>query len=153
MLVEFAETVVFLLAGVVLLGAVAHVLGWLLARRRTAQFVWRAWNVLGVLLLGLAEVIHHDVRAFAGERDRNRLADARVTAGDDRHAVREPLRPAVRLLAVIGTRLELRLGPGRLLLLLGKWWLRVRGPRVLGRFRCRHGRWSEHGACPGTDAC
>jgi hypothetical protein len=53
MLVEFAETVVFLLAGVVLLGAVAHVLGWLLARRRTAQFVWRAWNVLGVLFLGL----------------------------------------------------------------------------------------------------
>jgi hypothetical protein len=56
MLVEFAETVVFLLAGVVLLGAVAHVLGWLLARRRTAQFVWRAWNVLGVLLLGLGVV-------------------------------------------------------------------------------------------------
>jgi hypothetical protein len=56
MLVEFAETVVFLLAGVVLLGAVAHVLGWLLARRRTAQFVWRAWNVLGVLLLALGVV-------------------------------------------------------------------------------------------------
>ena len=56
MLVEFAETVVFLLAGVVLLGAVAHVLGWLLARRRTAQLVWRAWNVLGVLLLGLGVV-------------------------------------------------------------------------------------------------
>jgi hypothetical protein len=53
MLVEFAETVVFLLAGVVLLGAVAHLLGWLLARRGTAQFVWRAWNVLGVLFLGL----------------------------------------------------------------------------------------------------
>ena len=38
------------------LGAVAHVLGWLLARRRTAQFVWRAWNVLGVLLLALGVV-------------------------------------------------------------------------------------------------
>jgi hypothetical protein len=52
-LVEFAETLLFLLAGVVLIGALAHVLGWLLARRRTAQFVWRAWNVLGALLLGL----------------------------------------------------------------------------------------------------
>jgi len=56
MLVEFAETVVFLLAGVVLLGAVAHLLGWLLARRQTAQFVWRAWNVLGMLFLGLGVV-------------------------------------------------------------------------------------------------
>jgi hypothetical protein len=56
MLVEFAETVVFLLAGVVLLGAVAHLLGWLLARRQTAQFVWRAWNVLGMLFLGVGVV-------------------------------------------------------------------------------------------------
>jgi len=56
MLVEFAETVVFLLAGGVLLGAVAHLLGWLLARRQTAQFVWRAWNVLGMLFLGLGVV-------------------------------------------------------------------------------------------------
>ncbi len=51
--VEFAETLVFILGGVVLIGALAHVLGWLLARRHTAQFVWRAWNVLGSLLLGL----------------------------------------------------------------------------------------------------
>jgi hypothetical protein len=50
-LVEFAETLLFLVAGVVLLGAAAHALGWLLARRGTAQFVWRAWNVLGVGLL------------------------------------------------------------------------------------------------------
>jgi hypothetical protein len=56
MLVEFAETVVFLLAGVVLLGALAHLLGWLLARRQTSQFVWRAWNVLGMLFLGLGVV-------------------------------------------------------------------------------------------------
>ena len=56
MLVEFAETVVFLLAGVVLLGALSHLLGWLLARRQTAQFVWRAWNVLGMLFLGLGVV-------------------------------------------------------------------------------------------------
>jgi hypothetical protein len=53
MLVEWAETLLFLLAGGVLIGAVAHLLGWLLARRGTAEFVWRAWNVLGVLLLGL----------------------------------------------------------------------------------------------------
>ena len=52
-LVEWAETLVFLLAGIVLIGALAHVLGWLLARRQTAQFVWRAWNVLGTLFLGL----------------------------------------------------------------------------------------------------
>jgi hypothetical protein len=52
-LLEFAETLVFLLGGVVLIGALAHVLGWLLARRRTAQLVWRAWNVLGALLLGM----------------------------------------------------------------------------------------------------
>jgi hypothetical protein len=56
MFIEFAETVVFLLAGVVLIGALAHLLGWLLARRRTAQFVWRAWNVLGILFLGLGVV-------------------------------------------------------------------------------------------------
>jgi hypothetical protein len=52
-LVEWAETLVFLLAGVVLIGAVAQLLGWLLARRRTAQFVWRAWNILGVVFLSL----------------------------------------------------------------------------------------------------
>jgi hypothetical protein len=52
-LVEFAETLVFLVGGAVLIGALAHALGWLLTRRRTAQFVWRAWNVLGALLLGL----------------------------------------------------------------------------------------------------
>lgn len=51
--VEWAETLVFILGGVVLIGALAHVLGWLLARRRTAQFVWRAWNILGALLLGM----------------------------------------------------------------------------------------------------
>jgi hypothetical protein len=50
---EFAETLVLILAGVVLIGAVAHALGWLLARRVTARFVWRAWNLLGVLLLGV----------------------------------------------------------------------------------------------------
>ena len=52
-LADFGETVLFLLGGVVLIGALAHVLGWLLARRRAAQFVWRAWNLLGALALGL----------------------------------------------------------------------------------------------------
>ena len=51
-LVGFAETLVLLLGGVVLIGALAHALGWLLARRQTVQFVWRAWNLLGELLLG-----------------------------------------------------------------------------------------------------
>ena len=52
-LVEWAETLVFLLAGIVLIGALAQLLGWLLARRQTAQFVCRAWNVLGTLVLSL----------------------------------------------------------------------------------------------------
>ena len=52
-LVDFAVTLLFLLGGVVLIGALAHALGWFLARRRTAQFVWRAWNLLGTLLLGM----------------------------------------------------------------------------------------------------
>jgi hypothetical protein len=52
-LVEFGKTLLLMLGAVVLLGALAHALGWLLARRRTAQVVWRAWNVLGALLLGL----------------------------------------------------------------------------------------------------
>ena len=52
-LVDFAETLLFLLGGVVLIGALAHALGWLLARRQTAQLVWRAWNLLGALLLGI----------------------------------------------------------------------------------------------------
>ena len=52
-LVDFGETLLFLVGGVVLIGALAHALGWALARRTTAQFVWRAWNVLGAgLLLG-----------------------------------------------------------------------------------------------------
>ena len=50
-LAGLGETLLFLLGGVVLIGAVAHALGWLLARRRTAEFVWRAWNVLGLGLL------------------------------------------------------------------------------------------------------
>jgi hypothetical protein len=50
-LVDFAETLLVLVGGVVLIGALAHALGWLLVRRRTAQFVWWAWNVLGALLL------------------------------------------------------------------------------------------------------
>jgi hypothetical protein len=51
-LAEFGQTLLFLVGGVVLIGALAHGLGWLLGRRRTARFVWRAWNVLGALLLG-----------------------------------------------------------------------------------------------------
>jgi hypothetical protein len=48
---EFGQTLLLLVGVVVLLGAVAHVLGWLLVRRRAARLVWRAWNLLGVLLL------------------------------------------------------------------------------------------------------
>jgi hypothetical protein len=52
-LAEFGQMLLLLVGGVVLLGAVAHALAWLLVRRRTARLVWRAWNVLGVLFLGL----------------------------------------------------------------------------------------------------
>jgi hypothetical protein len=52
-LTAFGETLLFLLGGVVLIGALANVLGWALARRGTAEFVWRAWNVLGAGLLGV----------------------------------------------------------------------------------------------------
>jgi hypothetical protein len=52
-LAGFGETLLFLLGGVILIGALAHALGWFLAGRRTAEFVWRAWNVLGALLLGI----------------------------------------------------------------------------------------------------
>jgi hypothetical protein len=55
-LADFAETLVFFLGGVILIGALAQALGWLLARRQTAQFVWRAWNLLGAALLGLGIV-------------------------------------------------------------------------------------------------
>ena len=55
-LTEFAEMVLLLVGAGVLLGAVAHTLGWLLGRRRTAGFVWRAWNVLGVLFLAVGLV-------------------------------------------------------------------------------------------------
>jgi len=50
-LADFGRTVLLLVGGVVLIGALAHGLGWLVARRGTAQFVWRAWNALGAVLL------------------------------------------------------------------------------------------------------
>ena len=52
-LTEFGETLLLLLGGAVLIGALAHALGWLLLRRRTAHIVWRAWNLLGAFLLAL----------------------------------------------------------------------------------------------------
>ena len=50
---EFGQVLLLLVGAVVLLGAVAHALGWLLGRRRAARLVWRAWNLLGVLFLGV----------------------------------------------------------------------------------------------------
>jgi hypothetical protein len=55
-LAEFGQMLLLLVGGVVLLGAVAHAVGWLLGRRGAARVVWRAWNVLGVLLLGVGIV-------------------------------------------------------------------------------------------------
>jgi hypothetical protein len=52
-LADFGLTLLFLVGGVLLVGALAHALAWLLIRRRTAGLVWRAWNVLGAFLLGV----------------------------------------------------------------------------------------------------
>ena len=44
-------------AGLVVgIGALAHALGWLLTRRGAGAFVWRAWNILGALLLAVGLV-------------------------------------------------------------------------------------------------
>jgi hypothetical protein len=48
---EAVLLVVYLTAAVVLLGASAHGLTWLLFRRRGAAWVWGYWNTLGVALL------------------------------------------------------------------------------------------------------
>ena len=50
---DVGQTLLLLAGGVVLIGALAHALGWLLLRGRAARFVWRAWNLLGALLLGV----------------------------------------------------------------------------------------------------
>ena len=50
---EFGLTLLLLLGGVVMVAALAHGVGWLLLRRRTAGLVWEAWNVLGGCLLAL----------------------------------------------------------------------------------------------------
>jgi len=52
-LADFGQTLLLLAGGVVLIGGLAHAVGWLLVRRRAAGFVWRAWNLLGALFLGL----------------------------------------------------------------------------------------------------
>ena len=54
MLESLAEMGRFVLYGAALImaiGAVSHLLGWLVLRQRTVRFVWRAWNVLGAVLL------------------------------------------------------------------------------------------------------
>ena len=48
---EAGRVLVYSVALVVGIGAVSHLLGWLLTRQRTVRFVWAAWNVLGALLL------------------------------------------------------------------------------------------------------
>jgi hypothetical protein len=55
-LTEFGRALLFLAGGVVLIAAVAHAVGWLVTRRRTARLVWQAWNVVGALLLGVGIV-------------------------------------------------------------------------------------------------
>jgi hypothetical protein len=52
-LAELGRMLLLWAGAVVLLGAVAHALGWLLVRRRAARLVWRAWNLLGIVFLGV----------------------------------------------------------------------------------------------------
>lgn len=54
----FARALLLYGSAVVLLGVVAHVLAWLLARRRAARWVWSYWNAVGVVLvlLGVAAI-------------------------------------------------------------------------------------------------
>jgi Transposase DDE domain len=59
-------------------------------------------------------------RLVASRRDRHRLADAAVRAGDHGRLAGQPARAPVAFLAVVGNRIHLPLGARRLLLLL---WL------------------------------
>src|SRR5262245_8871688 len=51
LLAETGRILLYIAALVVGIGAVSHVLAWILLRRRTVRFVWAAWNVLGACLL------------------------------------------------------------------------------------------------------
>jgi hypothetical protein len=57
-LADAGRTLLLLAGAAVGIGALAHFLGWLVVRSRTAHLVWRAWSVLGVglLLAGLAAI-------------------------------------------------------------------------------------------------
>jgi len=57
---DFVRTLAYLGALVLLIGAIAHGLAWLLTRRRTAAWVWGAWNGLGaaLLVLGTAATVY-----------------------------------------------------------------------------------------------
>ncbi len=50
-LAEAGRTLLYIVALVVGIGAAAHLLGWVFMRRRTVQWVWQAWNVLGTILV------------------------------------------------------------------------------------------------------
>ena len=54
---EAGRVLVYVAALIVGIGAVSHLLGWLLVRERTVHFVWAAWNVLGALLLVSGTVV------------------------------------------------------------------------------------------------
>ena len=51
-------TLVYIAGLVVFIGVTAHALTWVLTRKRTVQWVWGYWNVLGsaLLLAGLAAI-------------------------------------------------------------------------------------------------
>ena len=55
-LAETGRTLLFVVALMVSIGATSHLLAWVFTRRRTVRLVWRAWNVLGTLLLLLGVV-------------------------------------------------------------------------------------------------
>ncbi len=51
-------TVAYIAGLVVFIGVIAHALTWVLTRRRTVQWVWGYWNVLGgaLLLIGIGTI-------------------------------------------------------------------------------------------------
>ena len=55
-LAETGRMLVYIAGLVLLIGAASHALAWILTRRGTVRWVWRAGNVLGAMFLGFGVV-------------------------------------------------------------------------------------------------
>ena len=93
-------------------------------------------RVHGILRL-FGQVRDRDIRALAGERDRDRAPDAGVAAGDQGTAAAQPVVADVRVFAVVGSGRGVCGQPGLVLLL--------RGEPVGGVLRTRVGHLFGHG--------